>query len=181
MQEVKDPLNLVKAFILLRQTLPEARAKLRLVMAGDGPLRQQAVDMLAQAGALDSAWLPGNCDDVPRIMHGLDLFVLPSLAEGISNTLLEAMASGLPVVATAVGGNPELVEEGVTGTLVPADDPGRLAAAIRVYVENADLCRRQAAQALREVQHRFRMENMVDAYMTVYDRVVASSAMVPAR
>ena len=84
-------------------------------------------------------------------MRGFDLFVLPSLAEGISNTILEAMATGLPVVATAVGGNPELVEEGVTGTLVPPDDPGahgRRAAC--ATPRTAELCRRHGAAALRD-------------------------------
>ena len=177
MQEVKDPLNLVNAFLLLRQALPAAQ-KLRLVIAGEGPLRQQAVDALARGGALDVAWLPGNCDDVPRVMRGLDLFVLPSLGEGISNTILEAMASGLPVVATAVGGNPELIEDGVTGTLTPAADPARLAAAIRRYVENADLHRQHAAAALNEAKRKFRIEAMVDAYLRVYDGALAASARI---
>ena len=176
MQEVKDPLNLVKAFILLGQTLPGVRSKLKLVMIGDGPLRQQALDILARAGMLESAWLPGSRDDVPAIMRGLDLFVLPSLAEGISNTLLEAMASGLPVVATRVGGNPELMEEGITGSLVPPADPQALSAAIRDYVVNREMIRRHGANGRRAVESRFGMEAMVKAYMGVYDSILAHDA-----
>lgn len=176
MQEVKDPLNLVKAFILLVQTLPGARSKLKLVMAGDGPLRQRALDILTQAGMLESAWLPGSRDDVPAIMRGLDLFVLPSLAEGISNTLLEAMASGLPVVATRVGGNPELMEEGITGSLVPPADPHALSAAIRDYVVNREMIRGHGASARRAVESRFGMDAMVKAYMGVYDSILARDA-----
>ena len=85
------------------------RERLRLVMVGDGPLRAEAQAVLDAAGVGDLAWLPGERADVPDVMRGLDCFVLPSLAEGISNTILEAMASGLPVLATAVGGNAELV------------------------------------------------------------------------
>lgn len=145
-------------------------------MAGDGPLRQQALAILAQAGALESAWLPGSRDDVPAIMRGLDLFVLPSLAEGISNTLLEAMASGLPVVATRVGGNPELMEEGITGSLVPPADPQALSAAIRDYVVNPEMIRRHGANGRRAVESRFGMEAMVKAYMGVYDSILAQDA-----
>jgi hypothetical protein len=89
---------------------PQLLSRLRLVMIGDGPLRAQAQAMLEQAGVAELAWLPGQRDDVPEILRGLDCFVLPSLAEGVSNTILEAMASGLPVIATDVGGNGELIE-----------------------------------------------------------------------
>src|SRR5207237_9166164 len=130
MQEVKDQLTLARAFVELLQRSPQAATRLRLVMVGDGPLRKQVADILNQAGWGALAWLPGERDDVPQIMRGFDLFVLPSLAEGISNTILEAMASGLPVVATSVGGNAELVESGRTGQLVPRSDPEAMAHAI---------------------------------------------------
>ena len=111
METVKDQITLARAFLHLVQTDPEAREHLRLVMIGDGPLREESQKLLGVAGAGDLVWLPGERADIPEIMRVLDLFVLPSIAEGISNTILEAMASGLPVVATRVGGNPELVEE----------------------------------------------------------------------
>jgi len=101
--------------------------------------------------------------------------VLPSLSEGISNTVLEAMASGLPVLATDVGGNPELVEAGVTGTLVPRNDAASMARAIRAYMDNPDLRRRHGFEARRTVERRFGMDVMVNAYMTVYDNVLASA------
>jgi glycosyltransferase involved in cell wall biosynthesis len=106
-------------------------------------------------------------------MRSFDLFVLPSLAEGISNTILEAMASGLPVLATDVGGNPELVEPGVTGTLVPRNDAESMARAMRAYAESTELCRRHGAEARRTVERRFGMEAMVNAYMAVYDQLLA--------
>jgi glycosyltransferase involved in cell wall biosynthesis len=107
------------------------------------------------------------------MMRSFDLFVLPSLAEGISNTILEAMATGLPVLATAVGGNPELIQAGVTGTLVPRDDPESMAHTLRAYAESKELCRSHGIEARRTIERKFGMEAMVDAYMTIYDRLLA--------
>jgi len=174
MQDVKDQLTLARAFVRLVQGIPRAEQRLRLVMIGDGPLREKVRVLLANAGVEQFAWLPGEHNDIPRIMRSFDLFVLPSLAEGISNTILEAMASGLPVLATAVGGNPELIEPGVTGTLVPRNDAESMARAIRSYVESAELCRRQGSQARRAVERKFGMDAMVNAYMAVYDQLLAS-------
>jgi glycosyltransferase involved in cell wall biosynthesis len=118
------------------------------------------------------AWLPGARDDVPEWLRTLDLFVLPSQAEGISNTILEAMACGLPVVATKVGGNAELVVEGETGRLVPASDPDALALAIRESVEDAERLCAQGEAGRWRVEERFSMEAMVAAYLKVYDAVL---------
>lgn len=176
MQGVKDQITLAKAFVRLVQIMPGAKERLRLVMIGEGPLRESVRGLLAGAGLDQHAWLPGKRDDVARIMRSFDLFVLPSLAEGISNTILEAMATGLPVLATAVGGNRELVQEGVTGTLVPRDDPESLALALRVYAESAELCRRHGTEARRAIETKFGMEAMVNSYITIYDRLLASNA-----
>jgi sugar transferase (PEP-CTERM/EpsH1 system associated) len=169
MQEVKDQLTLARAFARLVSDVPGAEQRLRLVMIGDGPLRERVRALLANAGLEHLAWLPGELDDVARIMRSFDLFVLPSLAEGISNTILEAMASGLPVLATDVGGNPELIEPGVTGSLVPRNDPDSMARAMRAYTESAELCRRQGSNARRTIERRFGMEVMAGEYMALYD------------
>ena len=105
MQTVKNQTLLAQAFIRMVQQQPALAERARLVMVGDGPLRERARAMLEEAGLAALAWLPGERRDVPELMRALDCFVLPSLAEGISNTILEAMASGLPVLATDVGGN----------------------------------------------------------------------------
>ncbi len=172
MQAVKDQLILVRAFIRLLQTVPDAHRLLRLAVIGDGPLRQESILLLRQAGALDLAWLPGNREDIPVLMRGFDLFALPSLAEGISNTILEAMASGLPVVATDVGGNRELVEHGRTGRLVPPGDPEGMADAIRLYLSDRDLGAMHGREARRTVERRFSLETMVAGYMDVYQRAL---------
>jgi sugar transferase (PEP-CTERM/EpsH1 system associated) len=173
MQDVKDPLTLARAFVRLMRAMPGSEQRLRLVMVGDGPLRERVHMLLVEAGVDEYAWLPGSRDDVARLMRCFDLFVLPSLAEGISNTILEAMATGLPVLATAVGGNPELIQAGVTGTLVPRDDPESMARAMRAYAESAELCRRHGMEARRTIERKFGMEAMVDAYMTIYDKLLA--------
>jgi glycosyltransferase involved in cell wall biosynthesis len=144
MQLVKDQTTLAQAFIRVLAEFPELRSRLRLVMIGDGPLRARAQAMLAEAGVAGLAWLPGQRDDIPEILRGLDCFVLPSLAEGISNTILEAMASGLPVIATDVGGNAELIEAGRSGELVGGVRCGGDGAADRPLRERsaAGACRR---------------------------------------
>jgi sugar transferase (PEP-CTERM/EpsH1 system associated) len=173
MQPVKDQLTLARAFVLLLQMAPQARQRLRLVLVGDGPLRNEVAEALDRGGAGKLAWLAGARDDVSQLMRTLDLFVLPSLAEGVSNTILEAMASGLPVVATAVGGNPELVEEGRTGTLVPRCDPQAMAQAMLRYYADASECRRQGREARLSAERLFSIGTMVSSYVSVYDRLLA--------
>lgn len=172
MQPVKDQLTLVRAFLHAVQTAPDGRQRLRLVLAGDGPLREPAMNLLSAANALDLAWLPGERSDIPEIMRGLDVFVLPSRNEGTSNTILEAMATGLPVIATRVGGNPELVSEGVTGFLTPPVDPPAMGAAICRYMENAPLRLDHGRMARFTAESRFSLDAMVNGYMSVYDAVV---------
>jgi glycosyltransferase involved in cell wall biosynthesis len=154
------------------EVIPAARRRLRLVIVGDGALRAEIESLLAGAGIRDLAWLAGARDDVPELLRSLDLFVLPSRAEGISNTILEAMACGLPVVATAVGGNAELVVDGETGRLVPAGDPAALAAAIRAYLDDPGLLDAHGAAGRRRVEERFDLDAMVAAYLAVYDAVL---------
>ncbi|MFS2002567.1 TIGR03088 family PEP-CTERM/XrtA system glycosyltransferase [Duganella sp. CT11-25] len=171
MAEVKDHLSLVQAFLLLLTQDELAPDQLRLMIVGDGPCRQPCLDLLRDAGVAQLAWLPGARDDIPQLMRAMDVFVLPSLAEGASNTILEAMASGLPVVATAVGGNPDLVQSGWTGSLVPARDPALLAEAIGDYYRIPGLAEHHGGRARRRVMAEFSLTAMADAYLAVYDRL----------
>lgn len=170
MQTVKNQTLLARAFIRALELDPSLKARLRLVMVGEGPLRAEAQSLLDAAGVAELAWLPGERHDVPEILRGLDCFVLPSLGEGISNTILEAMASGLPVIATQVGGNPELVIEGQTGALVPTSDPEALAQAIVGYATNPEWARTAGTTGRAIIERRFSMEAMVAAYQELYDR-----------
>lgn len=175
MQTVKDQTLLARAFVLLLERHPELRSRVRLVMIGEGPLRAESLAILEQAGAADMAWLPGERNDIPELLRSLDCFVLPSLAEGISNTILEAMASGLPVIATRVGGNPELVREGGTGVLVPPADAEAMAEAIARYAFAPTTAAECGRQARAEALGRFSMESMEAAYRGLYDRLLFDS------
>jgi sugar transferase (PEP-CTERM/EpsH1 system associated) len=175
MQTVKDQTLLARAFIRALELDPSLKARLRLVMVGEGPLRAEAQSLLDAAGVAELAWLPGERHDVPEILRGLDCFVLPSLGEGISNTILEAMASGLPVIATQVGGNPELVIEGQTGALVPTSDPEAMAQAIVGYATNPERARTAGATGRAIIERRFSMEAMVGAYRNLYDGLTGGS------
>ena len=175
MQVVKDQLNLARAFVRTIEIAPELRARLRLVMVGDGPLRAQCQDVLDAAGLSDIAWLPGERQDIAELMRSLDCFVLPSLAEGISNTILEAMASGLPVIATEVGGNADLVVQGETGLLVPSGDSEALARSM-VQLATAPILGKSMGQAGRRLaEEKFSMAAMVATYQGLYDRLLGAA------
>lgn len=172
MQEVKDPLHLVEAFLHLRRSRPDLAPRLRLAMVGDGALRGAVEARLREGGAWDAARLTGPREDVAEQLRAFDVFALPSKAEGISNTILEAMATGLPVVATRVGGNPELVEEGRSGFLTPPSDPPALAAALARYADDAALVAAHGAAGRERARAEFSLERMVARYTALYDEGV---------
>jgi sugar transferase (PEP-CTERM/EpsH1 system associated) len=179
MAAVKDQVMLARAFVQAAAADPAFGQRARLVMVGEGPLRAPAQAVLDDAGLGALAWLPGERQDIAEVMRGLHVFVLPSLAEGISNTILEAMASGLPVVATAVGGNPELVAAGRTGALVPAREPAALAQTLVEWANDpaaAAACGRAGREA---VVRRFSLTTMVADYGALYDRLLAAKRAHP--
>ena len=170
MQAVKDQVMLAHAFVQALVLAPDLKARLRLVMVGEGPLRAQARSVLDAAGVAHLAWLPGERSDVANIMRGLHAFALPSLAEGISNTILEAMASALPVLATAVGGNADLVEAGKTGHIVLAADPNAMAQHLVGLCSGPEHARAMGEAGRQRVLAHFSMQAMVSTYQAVYDR-----------
>jgi sugar transferase (PEP-CTERM/EpsH1 system associated) len=172
MEKVKDPVNLARAFVRAVERDPPSRAKLRLVMVGDGALRPEVERILNEAGLRELTWMPGERSDVPQIMRSLDCFILPSLAEGISNTILEAMASGLAVIATRVGGNSELVEDGMTGRLVPPADSEALATRILDYFHHPDVARRHGKAGCNRAVRRFSLDRMIADYDRLYRRLL---------
>ncbi|TVO62893.1 TIGR03088 family PEP-CTERM/XrtA system glycosyltransferase [Denitromonas ohlonensis] len=180
LQAVKDQVTLVRAFGLWLADDTDARAKARLVIIGDGPQRGEVEAAIVSAGVQAQVWLAGARDDVPRLLQGMDVFVLPSKAEGISNTLLEAMASGLPVIATDVGGNAELVVANETGELVPPEDPAAMAQAMQGLFRDPERRLAQRLAARRRVEAEFSLTAMVDRYMAVYDTMLARAGRSPA-
>ncbi len=173
LQTVKDQMTLVQAFLQLRQLKPETAENVRVVLVGDGPVRGDIQGLIDDEGIQSYVWLAGERQDIPELMRSLDLFVLPSEAEGISNTILEAMSSGLPIIATDVGGNSELVIDGKNGFLVPSKNPVAMAEAILKYVKNKSLLQQHGHEGRAIVEKSFSMDVMVEQYLAVYDELLA--------
>jgi len=176
MHGVKDQLTLVRAYIDSCRQSPTFAVRSCLFLIGDGPLRAEAMALLNDSHLLDQAWLPGERQDIAEILRSLDIFVLPSQAEGISNTILEAMASGLPVVATRVGGNPELVQDGQsglmqTGFLVEKQAVAAMSAVLIDLVENNEKRQQLGNAALQRIQAEFSIDGMVSRYQQIYDAI----------
>ena len=163
----KDQLTLVRAFRLARARCPQSQ--LRLVLVGDGPLKAEIEREILEGQLEGQVWMPGARSDIAEILRALDIFVLPSLGEGISNTILEAMASGLAVIATRVGGNPELVVENETGVLVPAANPEAMAQAIMNCLTQPILMRQHGQAGRARIERQYSMDAMVRQYIAVYD------------
>jgi len=167
-EEIKDPLNLVRAFVAARRRLVSRGMNLRLLMPGDGPLRAEAMALLESEGASAASSLPGSRSDLPELLRTMNVFVLGSRREGISNTILEAMATGLPVIASATGGNLELVVPGVTGTLVPPGDTSALGEAIVAYAMDAELRARHGRAARIRAEQEYSLSRMLEDYRRLY-------------
>jgi sugar transferase (PEP-CTERM/EpsH1 system associated) len=161
---IKDQATLLRAVRLIASVMPEVR----LDIVGDGsarPALEQLTDSLQLRGHVRFL---GFRSDVSECLAQADLFVLSSLKEGISLTLLEAMATGLPIVATDVGGNREVVSHGETGLLVPAQSPELLAAAIQTILGQPELARRMGAAGRQRVEAQFDLRQVVRQYEEMY-------------
>ena len=177
MQTVKAQPMLARAFVAALQQQPALAQHLRLVMVGEGPLKAECAAILASAGVAHLAWLPGERSDVPDVMRGLNCFVLPSLAEGISNTILEAMSCGLPVLATRVGASAELVCEGLTGLVVQAGDAQALSGGLLQLAADPTAAAVMGRAGRVAVEQRYSLQAMVAAYEGVYHRVLRQPAL----
>ncbi|XXT19520.1 glycosyltransferase [Sorangium sp. So ce429] len=163
----KDHATLLTAFARLREVRPGAH----LTLVGDGPARPALEQQVARLGLGGAVLFTGTRADVAELLPAFDVFALASLTEGISLTLIEAASAGLPIVATRVGGNPEIVKEGETGLLVSPGSPDPLAAAleaIAVRDDRAEVGMRGRARVI----ERFGIDQMVRAYEDLYDEVL---------
>ncbi len=168
-----DPVKNYSALLQAVHILSARHRNLRLLIVGDG-VEKAALDGEARGrGLADIVRLAGHHDDVAGWLGIMDVFVLPSVMEGTSIALLEAMAVGLPVVATQVGGNPEVVVDGGTGRLVPARDAAALAAAIDWYALNEDVRGRHGAAGRDRVARHYSMADMIAGYTAVYRDTLA--------
>jgi glycosyltransferase involved in cell wall biosynthesis len=143
-----------------------------LVIVGDGPERATLEALTGDLGLAGRVHWLGHRRDVPRLLPAFDLFVQPSLHEGLPNTVLEAMAAGLAVVATAVGGTPEVVLDGVTGLLVPPGNPDALAGAMATLLRDCDLRHTMGRAGRERVAEHFTVERMVRQTQTLYERLL---------
>jgi sugar transferase (PEP-CTERM/EpsH1 system associated) len=159
---IKDHAGLIQAFGLLRKPFPDSH----LVIVGHGPEEHRLRELNAE-----NVHLLGLRKDIPEILRAIDVFALASLNEGISNTLLEAMACGLPVVSTAVGGTPELIRHGENGFLVEARDYKGFADFLARYINSDALRFRHGVKNRQIINTRFTTEAMVKGYEKIWSRV----------
>jgi len=164
---IKDPETLLEAAAGVCERHPRAV----FLWVGDGRLRDSLQARAERMGLGRRMRYLGRRDDVADILAGLDIFVLPSIIEGLSYSILEAMATGLPVVATRVGGNPELIRDGREGLLVAPRRPSRLAAALSTLIDDGGLRRRLGAGGRVRVEERFSLRTMVERYQQMYRSV----------
>jgi len=176
--EVKNQKLLVDGVRRLVESRPELRENLRLVLVGDGPLYDSLQVYISEIGISDLVWMAGDRDDIPQLMQLMDIFVLPSLAEGISNTVLEAMATGLPIIATNVGGNPELISDGENGRLITVDDDQCLAETIGDLIDDSEVRSQMGQNGLNRVRSTFNWPKTVNEYLSVYDELLGFSQAV---
>lgn len=166
---VKDHPAMLRAFARATDGRPDAL----FVIVGDGPKRGAIEALAAELALGDRLVMAGFREDVRPWLRAMDLFLQPSFREGLSLTILEAAAAGVPIVATAVGGTPEIIEDGASGTLVPAGDDEALAGAIGRFLADPAPFERMAAAALERARRLFSIEGMTAAYEKLYREVLA--------
>ena len=167
---VKDHRTLINAFALVAAE----RQETDLLLVGDGALRAELERQCRDLGLSSRVRFLGVRDDVADILRAVDVFALTSVSEAASITLLEAMGSGLPVVVTAVGGNPEIVREGVDGLLAPRGDAKAIGAALTKLLEDEALGNRLGQSAAARVRSTYRLQQTVDKYYDLYATLAPS-------
>jgi glycosyltransferase involved in cell wall biosynthesis len=168
LHEVKGIEHFLEAAVTLSRRFPDVR----FVIAGDGYHRPSLERYSAQLGLGGRVIFTGFQQDVPAFLSQVQISVLPSLSEALSNTLLESMAAGVPVVATNVGGNPEAVENGVTGTLVPSREPEALAAAVARLLEQPALAQAMGRAGRERAVEHFSLERLTHETESLYIRLL---------
>jgi glycosyltransferase involved in cell wall biosynthesis len=166
---IKDHATFLRAVARLAPAWPSLHA----VLVGDGECRATLVARAREAGIADRVHFAGLRPNVPNLHHLFDVSALTSVSEGFPNSLVEAMAAGRPVVATAVGGVVDAVEDGVTGLLAPAGDDGRLAALTASLLEQPVRRRAMGAEAHRRARERYSADAAIGSLETLYESLVA--------
>ncbi len=167
LNERKGHRSLFKAVSMLKPRFPQVR----LIVAGTGPLEPQLREMAGTLGLEEAILFLGFRRDIPQVLNTLDVFVLASQKEGLGVALLEAACRGLPIVATRVGGIPEIIEDRSTGLLVPPDDPQSLAEGLQFLIEHPEEGKRLGRNARQYVRDHFSVEAMVAQYISLYEKL----------
>lgn len=169
--EVKNQQFLIEGFIQLVEQHQAQANRLRLIIVGDGAFRQNLQERVKQADLQQQVWFVGDSSEVADLMHHMDVFILPSLAEGISNTILEASASGLPVIATRVGGNPELIPTELADThLIEVNKIEALVNAMAQYIDRPEKLAEDSQIVREHCVNNFSIDTMVEKYNALYQR-----------
>jgi len=165
---VKDQRTLVQAIALLFEQAPHIADKLEVIIVGEGEMRQTLQNAIEENNLQNCVHLLGARTEVEQLLQTFDVFVLPSLTEGIALTLLEAMAKALPVVATNSGGNPELITEHKNGRLFPVKASQALADILQDYIEKPQLRQQHGKEGRKKVEQLFSLQKMADSYFMLY-------------
>ena len=155
---------LLAAWAMVLRQHPEAR----LVIAGDGPLRASLLQQAVSLGIADHVTFLGLREDVPELLRAADIYVSSSRSEGMSNSILEALASALPVVATRAGAEDDVIDDGVTGLLIPSENPTANAEALTALLKDPLRRREMAERARARILRDFQVSAVVDRYLRLY-------------
>ncbi len=151
-----------------------------LVLVGDGPDRKTLEERVNSLGINDRVHFTGNVSDPAEYLRASDVFVLPSVAEGMSNSLLEAMATGLPSLVSDIGGNRDLITDGINGRLVPPGDREAWVAALLSTIEDTESRGRMGNEARKLIEREYALPVVVDRYVDLYRRMLSSHSITPA-
>ena len=165
--QVKDQKSMIKAVTLLK----EKGLEVKLVIAGDGELREELESYSSDCGVKDRVEFLGERNDISDILKGFDAYILCSLYEGMSVSLLEAMSSSIPCIVTEVGGNVELIKDGENGFVVPVKDPAAISAKVEKLMSDPDLCKRMGQANRKVVEEKYSLDAMCGEYEKEYERV----------
>ena len=167
-----DHMKGVQVLLDAFKTLKEDGVTAHLTIIGDGPDRDKLQNLARDAGVNDSISFCGAVEDIIPYLQKSALFVLPSLSEGLSNVLLEAMACGLPIVATRVGGNIDLIRDGENGILVETENSNQLSEAMKKILQDKALAKKLGSEARKTVEQRFSLISIADRYLSLYQKLI---------
>jgi sugar transferase (PEP-CTERM/EpsH1 system associated) len=158
--------------LLLRAFARVAKPEMRLMLVGEGPERESLLALAISLGVESRVWLLGHRENVAEMLCAMDVFVLPSLSEGMSNTLLEALCVGVPVIASRVGGNSETIDDQLTGLLFDSGDENALTQHLENIVADPDLRTKLSSAGKAKIQEQFSITAMIDRYEQYYEDVM---------